>query len=145
MTTIRARVVIDASPARVWDALSDIASHVQWMVDADAIRFTSARTSGKGTTFECDTRVGPFRLVDEMEVTAWRPRRRMAVRHVGVVRGKGAFTLRRHRGGRTTLAWTERLQFPWYLGGPFGGLVGGQLLAAIWRRNLRRFAYLVES
>lgn len=145
MAGIRVSTVIDAPPAQVWDHVRDIASHVRWMHDAEAIRFTSARRSGVGTTFDCDTRVGPFRLTDRMEVTEWRPRRAMGVRHVGVVTGTGVFTLRPVGRGRTRFTWRERLRFPWWMGGELGAVVGGEVLRVIWKRNLRNLKALVEA
>jgi hypothetical protein len=129
----------------VWDDVKDIASHVSWMEDAVAIRFTSGRRSGVGTAFDCDTRVGPLRLTDRMEVTEWKPRRSMGIRHVGLVTGTGRFTLRRRRRGRTRFTWEERLVFPWWMGGPVGGLVGGQVLRLVWRKNLRNLKRRLES
>ncbi len=129
--------ILDAPPARVWDDVKDIASHVEWMEDAVAIHFTSLRRSGVGTTFDCDTRVGPLGLTDRMEITEWRPKRSMGIRHVGLVTGTGRFTLRRRPRGRTRFTWEEKLVFPWWMGGPVGGLVGGQVLRLVWRRNLR--------
>jgi hypothetical protein len=142
---IRVSTVIGASPGRVWDDVKDIASHVSWMEDAVAIRFTSSRRSGVGTAFDCDTRVGPLRLTDRMEVTEWRPRRSMGIRHVGLVTGTGRFTLRRRPRGRTRFTWEERLVFPWWMGGPVGGLVGGQVLRLVWKRNLRNLKRRLES
>ncbi len=145
-------VDIEATPAQVWDAIADVASHVLWMHDARAIRFTSARHHGVGTTFECDTRIGPLRTVDDMEITRWRPRREMGVRHRGMVSGKGSFTLRPRRRGRgrarvpvTRFTWSERLRFPWYLGGPVGALAAAPVLRWVWRRNLRTLRRLVEA
>ena len=136
---------IPARPGVVWDHLRDIPSHVRWMADAEAIRFVGDRRAGVGTTFDCDTKVGPIRLVDRMEVTEWAPGRAMGVRHVGVVTGSGRFSLRRSRLRRSTrLTWEEELRFPWWLGGPLGAVVGRQVLAAIWRGNLRRFEALVS-
>ena len=140
MPAIRVSTTIDAPPRVVWAQVRDIGSHVRWMADAEAIRFTSRRRSGVGTTFECDTRVGPLTLTDVMEVTSWVERREMGVRHTGVVTGTGRFTLRPARGGRTRFTWEERLTFPWWLGGRLGGLVGARVLARIWRGNLRRLA-----
>lgn len=145
MPGIRVSTVIDASPRQVWEVVKRIDRHVDWMHDAEAIRFTSVRRSGVGTTFDCDTRVGPFRLVDRMEITRWRPRRAMGVRHVGVVTGTGQFTLRRAVGGGTRFTWRERLQFPWWMGGPFGAVVGGEVLRLVWGRNLRQLKRLVEA
>lgn len=138
---IKVSTVIDASPATVWADLRTIASHVEWMDDAVAIRFTSDRREGVGTAFDCDTRVGPLRLTDRIVVTAWDPGRAMGIRHVGVVTGEGQFTLRRHGRRRTRFTWTERLTFPWWLGGPAGALVGGQVvLRRVWRHNLANLA-----
>lgn len=138
MPRIRVTTTIDAPPAEVWAQVREIASHVGWMADAEAIRFTSRRRSGVGTTFECDTRVGPLTLTDVMEVTSWVEGREMGVRHVGVVTGTGRFTLRGARRGRTRFAWEEQLVFPWWLGGPVGGVVGARILKRIWKGNLRR-------
>jgi len=142
----RLRVAVDfeAPPRRVWAALEDIGSHVNWMDDAVAIRFTSARRRGVGTTFECDTKVGPFSLVDHMEVVEWKPAKAMAIRHVGLVTGTGRFTLRRRRGG-TRFVWSERLRFPWWMGGPVGAQVAKPLLRRIWRRDLANLRAIVDG
>ncbi|MGI8793555.1 MAG: SRPBCC family protein [Acidimicrobiales bacterium] len=136
MSRIRVSASIPASPRRVWADLRDIASHVEWMEDAVAIRFDSSRTSGVGTIFNCDTKVGPVRLTDRMEVTEWVPGEVMGIRHVGLVTGDGRFRLKRRWRGGTTFIWEERLFFPWYMGGPVGALVGSVVLRRIWRRNL---------
>ena len=140
MARIRVATTIPAPRERVWDDVRDLGSHVEWMADAEAIRFTSPRRSGVGTTFECDTKVGPFRLVDLMEVTEWRDGRLIGVRHAGLVTGVGRFTLRaaglRRRSTRFT--WEEQLTFPWWMGGPVGALAGSVVLRLVWRRNLRR-------
>ena len=132
----------------MWAALEDIGSHVAWMDDAVAIRFTSARRSGVGTTFECDTRIGPLSLVDHMEVTEWKPRRAMTIRHVGLITGTGRFRLTKRRGrgrGGTRFVWSERLQFPWWLGGPIGALVASPVLRRVWRRDLRNLKRIVDG
>jgi hypothetical protein len=145
VSTIRVSTVIDASLAEVWRAVEHIGTHVEWMEDAVEIRFTSARHAGVGTTFDCDTKIGPIRLTDKMEITRWRPRRTMGVRHVGLVAGSGAFTLRRTRDGRTRFTWKERLRFPWWMGGPFGAVFGGEVLRLVWKRNLRNLRRQIEG
>lgn len=139
VAVIEVQTLIAASPEAVWADLADIASHVEWMADAESIRFTSEHRSGTGTTFDCVTKVGPIRLTDRMEVTAWDPPRTMGVRHVGVVTGTGAFELSAD-GAHTTFRWREELVFPWWLLGPVGAAVGKVVLAAVWRANLRRLA-----
>src|SRR5687767_2426528 len=101
MADIRVATIIDAPPAAVWAVVRDIARHVDWMRDAEEIRFTSTRHDGVGTTFDCATRIGPFRLTDRMEITEWVDEQVMGVRHVGVVTGTGRFTLHAVGNGRT--------------------------------------------
>ncbi|HKY66867.1 MAG TPA: SRPBCC family protein [Acidimicrobiales bacterium] len=145
MPRIRVQTTVDAPPRAVWRRLADISDHVSWMADAASIRFRGEQRSGVGTTFECETRVGPLRTLDVMEVTEWRERRSMGVRHSGLVTGAGRFVLRRRGRRRTRLVWDETLRFPWWLGGALGGLVGGPVLRLIWKGNLRRFAALVTG
>ena len=147
MGRIDVAVEIDAPPASVWCVIEPIEQHVEWMVDAVSIRFTSETTKGVGTTFECDTKVGPITLTDVMEVTEWETGRRMGVRHIGVVTGTGLFELQPiDLDRRTRFTWTEELDFPWFLGGPVGEAIGGRaVLKRIWRRNLRTLKTLVEN
>lgn len=145
MTRICVRSTIDAPADVVWARLADIADHVRWMADADAIRFTGERRTGVGTTFECDTRIGPLRTTDLMEVTEWREGRSLGVRHTGLVSGAGRFVLGGNRLASTSVTWDERLRFPWWLGGPAAGLVAAPVLRRVWRGNLRRLARLVQN
>jgi Polyketide cyclase / dehydrase and lipid transport len=144
---INVAVEIDASPSRVWDVVEPVERHIEWMHDAVAIRFQSEQTRGVGTQFLCDTKVGPIKLVDRMEITEWVPGQTMGVRHTGIVTGSGRFTLTGlDFDRRTRFTWAEELTFPWYLGGPIGALIGGKVvLAPIWRRNLRNLRNLVEQ
>ena len=137
--------VIQAPPRRVWAAVRDIASHVAWMEDAVAIRYTSPRREGVGTTFDCDTRVGPFRLTDRMEITEWYEGRAIGIRHVGLVQGTGRFTVRRSRRGRTRFTWDERLRFPWWMGGAPGSVAAAPILRHVWRRNLVNLKRQIEG
>ena len=141
---------LDAPPDEVWADVQDVGSHVEWMADAEAIRFTSTRRSGVGTTFECDTKVGPIRLTDEMAITAWEPpgadgHGAMGVRHEGVVTGEGTFHLAPLDDGRTRCTWEESLRFPWWMGGPLGATLGKPVLRAVWRRNLTRLRRRFEG
>jgi hypothetical protein len=130
----------------VWEVLEPIERHVDWMADAASIVFDGPSRRGPGTRFWCVTEVGPFRLIDHMEITAWEPGRLMGVRHTGIVRGDGRFTLKPIDDGRSTrFTWEERLRFPWYLGGPAGAFAAKPVLRWIWRRNLASLARLVEA
>ncbi len=80
---------------------------------------SASSSAGSATKFVCDTKVGPFTLTDEMEITEWEPGRSMGVRHSGIVTGSGVFTLEPiDLGRRTRFTWEEDLRFPWYVGGP---------------------------
>ena len=145
MAHVRVSTVIEAPPETVWRAVEDISTHTQWMADAEAIRFTGESRSGTGTTFECDTKVGPLRLTDLMEITEWEEGSTMGVRHVGLVTGSGRFSLAPAGTGRTEFRWEEELTFPFWMGGPLRDPVGAWVLEKIWRRNLARLKGLVED
>lgn len=142
---IRVGVTISARPADVWKVIEPIERHVDWMHDARSISFVGGTTRGVGTTFDCRTQVGPFRLNDRMRVTEWEPDRAMGIEHRGLVTGRGRFTLQTRPRGRTRFTWTEQLEFPWWLGGPVGALAAKPVLRRVWRRNLRTLAALVEG
>jgi hypothetical protein len=143
--TVAVSTVIDAAPAAVWAELERIEDHVHWMGDATAIRFTGPRTRGKGTTFECDTKVGPVRMTDHMEITGWNPGISMEVVHRGIVTGRGRFVIEDGPGRATTIRWVEELRLPPWWGGAVGAPFVRPVLAALWRANLRRLRARVEA
>ena len=108
-----------------------------------AIRFTSPSRDGVGATFDCDTRIGPLRLTDRMEVTEWDPPRAMGIRHVGLVTGSGHFRLDAVPAG-TRFGGEEELTFPMWMGGGAGGRAAAPVLGRVWRRNLANLKALVE-
>jgi len=139
-------VVIDAPPSAVWAAVEPFERHVDWMSDADAVRYEGLQRRGVGTRIAVDTRVGPFRLTDRLYVTEWIDGAVIGVDHVGRVAGSGRFTLEPAVDGGTLFAWEEELQFPWFLGGRFGEVIGtAMVLKPLWRRNLLRLKDLVET
>ena len=144
MARITVSIDLPATPARVWEVVEPVERHVDWMADAVAIRFETEQTRGVGTKFLCDTKVGPIKLVDHMEITEWEPAAVMGVRHTGLVTGTGRFTIDPIGDGLTSrFTWSEELRFPWWLGGPIGEIIGGNLvMKAIWRRNLKKLRAL---
>ena len=147
MSRITVSIELAASPARVWEIVEPVERHVDWMADAVANRFTNSQTRGVGTAFDCDTKVGPIKLTDHMEITEWVPEKSMGVKHVGIVTGTGVFTIEPLGNGQySKFTWSEELTFPWWLGGPIGEVVGGNIvMKAIWRRNLKKLQALVEK
>jgi hypothetical protein len=144
MTRIVTAAQIAATPLAVWQVASNLAAQPEWMHDAVAIRFVSPQTSGVGAVLDCDTRIGPIRLTDRMVVTHWVERREIAIRHQGLVSGTGRFTIEPDRAD-TRFTWSEDLRFPWWLGGPVAGAAARPVLAALWRRDLRKLRMLAET
>jgi hypothetical protein len=124
-------------------AAADLARHGLWMADVESIEFDSEKRQGIGAVMRVVTRVGPFRTVDVMRVTAWEPHRRISVEHDGLFTGRGDFELS-PVGGATRFTWSEDIHFPWRFGGPVGAAVARPILNLIWRRNLRRLRSLLE-
>src|SRR5665213_3132 len=120
VVTVYVSTQLPLSRVRVWDELARIEDHVTWMKDARAIRFRSDQRQGIGTSFECDTKLGPLHLTDMMEVTEWEVGESIGVRHVGAVSGSGRFSLRDAPGPATIVEWEERLLFPRWLGAGLG-------------------------
>ena len=146
MGRIRVAIEIDATTDEVWHVVEPVERHVDWMADAVAIRFDGDQHRGVGTTFVCDTKVGPITLPTTWRSPSGSPARRMGVRHTGVVTGTGAFELTPiDLGRRTRFTWTEELRFPWYLAGRLGGIVGGGRDGRHLARNLRELRRLVEG
>ena len=136
-------VYFDTPPTGVWAELADLASHPQWMGDAEAIEFLDSRTAGVGTRMRVPTRIGPFRATDVMRVIGWEERRLIEVEHVGPVSGVGRFEIQ-PSGSGTELRWSETLRFPWWLGGPLGAWLARPILRRVWLGNLARLRQRVE-
>ena len=84
------------------------------MLDADRIEVVSAHREGVGVRLAVRTRIlGLPAFTEPMEVIGWEPRRRLVLRHGGLVAGEGAWTLTPEPGG-TRFVWTEdvRLRIP---------------------------------
>ena len=145
MAEVTVVVEIDRTPTQVWSYLRDISSHVDWMADATEIRFTSEQTEGVGTSFECDTKIGPIKLTDVMTITSWVDEAEMGVRHEGVVTGVGEFHLSETSSGGSRFSWREDLSFPLWLGGPIGEVVAKPILTAVWKRNLKKLKASLEK
>lgn len=137
MSRIEVLRQIKAPRETVWQKLADLASHAEWMADADEIEFLSDQTAGVGTIMRVPTSVGPLRTTDLIEVTGWDDGRSIEVEHTGLIRGRGALSVT-PRGVTTLVTWAEELEFPWWLGGPLTALIARPVMSAIWRRNLER-------
>jgi uncharacterized protein YndB with AHSA1/START domain len=144
MPSVTVSIDIKAPLELVWQAAADLAGHGEWMTDVESIGFDSEARQGPGTVMRVATRVGPFKTIDIMKVTAWEPRRRISVEHRGLFTGRGEFGLSAV-GGATRLTWSEEIVFPRRFGGPIGAALARPILAGIWRGNLRRLKDLLET
>jgi hypothetical protein len=145
VVTVRVSMQVPEARDGVWAVLERLEDHVEWMQDVTAIRFCGAQRRGVGTTFECDTKIGPIRLTDTMEVTEWEEGTSIGVHHRGAVSGRGRFELTDAPGPATVVEWEEQLSFPWWLGASIGARVAKPVFGALWRGNLGRFARSVRS
>lgn len=93
MTKIRATTKIDATVEEVWEDVRHLDRHVELMADARQIRITTDSVEGVGERFDCDTRIGPFQMTDQMDITGWTDRRSIAVIRTGIVTGEGEFVI----------------------------------------------------
>lgn len=128
----------------VWSEAADLASHVEWMADAERIDFLSNERSGVGTRMAVETKVGPLTTTDIIEVTEWVEPRTIGVVHSGVVTGTGAFMIEALDEQNTRFTWREQLDLPWFFGGPIGGVFARPIFSWIWRRNLSRLKARLE-
>ncbi len=135
MARIRVSIDLPVPLAAVWHEAADLASHAEWMADAESIEFLTDQREGTGVGMKVLTVVGPFRTTDLMTVTEWIEGSTIGVRHEGLVTGEGRFTLAPIAGG-TRFTWEENLSFPMHLGGPVTAFFAKPVLRWIWRRNL---------
>lgn len=131
--------IIPAPIGEVWDEVSQLGRHAEWMVDAEAVEIVSAQRTGVGTVMRVPTRVGPLTTVDWIIVTGWVEGAWIEVVHVGTVSGHGSFQLD-PLGMATKMTWSEEIDLPVVFGGLLAEPFAGTIIGAIWRRNLRRLA-----
>jgi uncharacterized protein YndB with AHSA1/START domain len=137
-------IEIDAPQGLVWRALSDIPAQPLWMREMKAVRLEGDGPVGVGTRGEADVRIAGIGVTDPVEVSAWEPPSRFAIRHLGHFGGGGEITLSPGAGGTTTIVrWEERLIPPFLP--QLGALVQRPILGAIFQGDLERLRGLVES
>ena len=143
MSRIEVSVHIDRPLRDVWDQVSRLEDHAEWMMDVESIIFSDGQSCGVGTTMRVVTRVGPFTTTDVIVVEEWNEPNSIVVSHRGMVSGDGAFILEADEGS-TCFTWRENLRFPWYAGGVVTAALARPILVRIWRANLARFAATFE-
>jgi len=135
--TINVYTTINSPLKIVWNEVSKLENHTNWMHDAVKIDFLSENNRGLGVKMKVLTKVGPIRLYDYMTVTEWVEEESIGVDHIGIVKGKGRFKLEKIDDNKTLFIWEETLKFPIYLGSIVGEFFGAPVLKLIWKRNLK--------
>lgn len=126
---------VQASPAVVWDVLTDWERQPDWMIDAKAVEVLSADRTGVGVTIRCPTNLLGVTVQDIMRVTAWEEQRRLEIVHLGsIITGTGAFLLAPAAGG-TQVTWVEEIDPPL---GRLGALGARMVVAPFTRRLFAR-------
>jgi hypothetical protein len=127
---LRAETSLPCPPEEAWAILLAWERQADWMLDADRVDVLGDLREGVGVRLAVRTRIlGLPAFTEPMEVVAWDPPRRLAVRHGSLVSGEGTWLLSPEPGG-TRFAWIEdvRLRVP----------VVGELVANLYAPILRR-------
>ena len=104
------------------------------MLDADRVEVVGPQRAGLGVRLAVRTRILGFRaFTDPMEVVAWDPPRRLALRHGAIVAGVGTWLLEPGPGG-TRFVWIEDVR----LRAPVVGELAARAYAPFLRRLMRR-------
>jgi carbon monoxide dehydrogenase subunit G len=141
---IRHEVVIGAAPKAVWVVLADWERQASWMPDVAWIRVVGPERE-EGARLRVRTKVlGAPAVVDEVVVTGWLPPRRLAVEHVGLVKGRGEWRLEPFGSG-TRFAWIEELSLPVPVIGEAALLAYRPVQAAVLRRSAENLRRIVEG
>jgi uncharacterized membrane protein len=141
---LRMLEVIDAPVERAWAVLADIPLQPAWMHEMKAVRLLTPGPVGVGTRGEATVRIFGIAVTDPVEVTAFDPPARFAIRHEGSFTGGGVITLEPGADGTTSIVrWEETLVAP-LLPDLFARL-GAPVLRQIFQADLRRLKGLVES
>jgi uncharacterized membrane protein len=141
---IRSLAVVDAPLDAVWAAISDIPAQPRWMREMKSVRPITPGPPRVGWRGEADVRIFGIGVSDPVEITAWDPPGRFAVRHLGLFAGGGEIVLRPGADGTTTIVtWDETLVPP--VLPEVGAIVLRPMLRRIFQDDLHRFGRLVGS
>lgn len=132
-------------PEVVWELLTDWEHQGDWMLEASDFVVTSEGREGVGVEAEATIRIAGVTTRDRVRVSGWEPPRRLAIRHLGWVKGEGEIHLTPLGEDRTHLFWREELQPPLGVLGAAGMTAFKPVMGRIFRRDLRVLAGLVRA
>jgi carbon monoxide dehydrogenase subunit G len=134
---VEREIVLPTTSDEAWSVLVDWERQADWMLDADRVEVVSESREGIGVRLAVKTRLfGVPAFTEPMEVVAWDPPRRLAIRHGSAVAGMGVWDLLPVAGG-TRFLWVEdiRLQVP----------LVGELAARVYRPVMRKLMGRAQS
>ncbi len=141
---LRMLVVVDASPADTWAVVADLPLQPEWMREMREVRLATPGPAHVGTRGEATVRIAGISVTDRVEVTAFEPPTRFAIRHDGLFTGDGLLTLEPGAGAVTTIVrWEETLAPP--VLPALGALVLAPILRSVFQADLHRLGRLVET
>ncbi len=150
MVELRASVDVDASPERVFAAMTDWARQGEWM-PGTKVAVTQGNGDAVGDMITARTALSAGKLNragfnDPMRITAWERPVRCEVAHLGrVVRGGGVFEVEPLDGGRSRYTWVEWVEPPLGLVGQAGLRAARRPTELALQTALKRFARWVEN
>jgi uncharacterized protein YndB with AHSA1/START domain len=141
---LRMLVVVDAPPEETWAVVSDIPLQPEWMHEMKEVRLTTPGPAHAGTRGHATVRIAGISVTDPVEVTAFEPPTRFAIRHEGMFSGDGLITLEPGADGSTTIVrWDETLVPPLFP--VLGAIALAPILRSVFQADLQRLKRLVET
>ena len=126
-----------APPEVIWDLVTDWERQSDWMLEASDFVVTSPHREGIGVEAEATIKIGGLRTRDPIRVTGWEPNHRLAIAHLGWVKGHGEIYLTPSGPGRSHVFWREQLYPPLGLLGAIGLTIFKPLMKRIFERDVR--------
>ncbi|HEX2267498.1 MAG TPA: SRPBCC family protein [Actinomycetota bacterium] len=136
--------VLNASPERVWNVLTDWERQVLWMPDVAWIRVVGQERQLNARIAVRTKVLGVPFVTDKLKVIAWEPPSLLIVRHLGLVQGTGEWRVDRS-GDRTRFSWIEDITLEVPLMGELAISVYKPMLRRIHRRAITNLRRQVES
>jgi len=139
-------VDVAAPSEALWRTVTDWPGQSAWMLGTRVEVTSGGDGRERGARLRAVTGVGPFGIVDPIEIVEWDPPRRCVVRHLGrVVRGPGIFEVVELGPERARLRWSELLDLPLGALGRLGWLVTRPIFRAGLQLSFRRMSQLCEA
>jgi uncharacterized protein YndB with AHSA1/START domain len=144
-SSIELASTLDGPPEVVWDLLTDWEKIGDWMLEASDFVVVSEMREGVGVEAESTVSIGGIKTRDRVRVIGWEPNQRLAIEHLGWVRGTGEFNLTPLRDGKTHVFWREDLQPPVGMLGAIGLSGFKPLMRGAFKRDLAVLGGLVRA